>query len=123
MMLGSTPPEPYPAILHRYLMPSSSAFSLLITITAAPLSLMPDAFAAVTLPPSFLKAGLSLEIPSAVTPCLGNSSVSKIFGSPFFWGISTGTISSLNLPDAIAAHAFCWEAAANSSMSSLVTPN
>ena len=45
-------------------------------------SLIPDELAAVTIP-SFLKAGLRCEIPSAVTPLLGPSSVSKIKRPPF----------------------------------------
>ena len=92
--------------MHRGVIPSSTAFSLDITTSAAAASLIPEELAAVTIP-SFLNAGLSLAIPSAVTPCFGYSSVSNTIGSPFLCGISTGTISSLNLPAAIAAQAFC----------------
>jgi len=38
----------------------------------------------------FFKAGFSLRSVSFVVPNLGNSSVSKITGSPFGWGIATG---------------------------------
>ena len=89
-------------------------------IAAAP-SLIPEEFAAVTIP-SFLNAGRNLEILSAVVPGRGPSSVSTI--TVFFFSLtSTGTISSLNLPASIAAVAFCCELAANSSNSSLVSPH
>ena len=81
-MLGSTPAEAYDFIVQSGLIPSSSAFSFDITMRAAAASLIPEAFAAVTIP-SFLKAGLSLAIPSAVTPSLGYSSLSNMIGSPF----------------------------------------
>ena len=117
------------------LIPNSSAFSLLITTTAAPASLIPEELPAVTTPPSlnagrsllmlsaFLKAPFNLATFSIVVPNLGNSSVSKMIGSPFLCGISTGTISSLNLPALIASSALFWEITENSSNSSLVIPH
>lgn len=41
--------------------------------------------------------------PSTVVSRRGRSSVSTIFGSPFFWGITTGTISCLKRPESMAA--------------------
>ena len=75
-----------------------------MTTTAAAPSLIPEAFPAVTVPPSFLKAGGSLAIFS-IEVSIGRSSVLKERGSPFFWGICTGTISSSTAPFAIAARA------------------
>ena len=63
---------------------------------------MPEAFPAVTVP-SGLKAGFSACRPSNVASARGCSSVSKRTVLPFFAGTSTGTISSLNLPAAMAA--------------------
>jgi hypothetical protein len=67
---------------------------------------MPDALPAVT-EPSFLNAGFSAASFSAVVPARGYSSVSTSIGSPFFCGITTGTISSLNRPSLIARSARC----------------
>ena len=76
----------------------------MITSIAAP-SLIPEALAAVTVP-SFLNAGFIPEIDSAVTPSLIYSSVSTTVVA-FFVTISTGTISSLHLPSALAFDALC----------------
>ena len=65
--------------------------------------------------------GRSLARPSAVVPARGPSSVSNTIVS-FFFLTSTGTISSLNLPSALAFSHFCWLFAANSSSSSRVMP-
>ncbi len=51
-----------------------------------------------------------------------NSSAAKTSGSPFFCGIVTPTISSLNLPASCAALAFCWLASASASCISRVMP-
>ena len=101
--------------------PSSCAFFADIMITAAAPSLMPEALPAVTVP--FLsKAGLKPESASSVLPCLGYSSVSNTKGVPLRCGISSGRISSLNLPAFCAASVFCCEASENASWSARVTP-
>ena len=78
------------------LMPSSFAFSLDMSTTAAAASLRPEAFPAVTVP-SFLKAVPSFAIFSRDVS-MGRSSVSNRMGSPFFWGMTTGTISGFAPP-------------------------
>ncbi len=113
MYAGSTPAEEPAIQVAIGLTPSSFAFSSLITTIAEAPSLIPDALAAVTVPFS-LNAGRSLEMPSAVTPLRGPSSVSNTTVS-FFFLISIGTISSLNLPSASAFSHFCWLLAENSS--------
>ena len=120
MILGSTPARAPPTHVAIGLTPSSLAFSSLITTTAAAPSLIPEELPAVTIP-SFLNAGRSFARPSAVIPALGPSSVSNTTVS-FFFLISTGTISSLNLPSALAFSHFCWLFAANASSSSRVIP-
>ena len=64
----------------RLLACRSGLLRVISTSAAAP-SLMPEAFAAVTVP-SFEKAGRSLAIASTVTPAFGYSSVSTTM-SPF----------------------------------------
>ena len=113
MILGSTPADAYETIFTSGVRPSSLALSADITTTAAPESFIPDALPAVTPLPSFLNAGFSFPNFSIVVPNLGCSSVSNTIGSPFFCGISIGTISSLNLPDLIAASALICESRAN----------
>ena len=73
-------------------------------MAAAP-SLIPEAMAAVTRPPSGLKAGFSLAIFSRETSPLMNSSVLNSTIS-FFTFTGTGTISSLKRPESRAAAAF-----------------
>ena len=121
MIRGSTPASSPPIHVAIGFTPSSFAFSSLITMIAAAASLIPEELAAVTIP-SGLNAGRRPLMFSFVTPFLGPSSVSKIKVS-FFFLISTGTISSLNLPSAMAFSAFCWLHAANSSSCSLVSPH
>jgi hypothetical protein len=75
---------------------------------------MPEALPAVTVP-SFLKAGFNPASFSAVLPARGYSSTENTTGSPFRCGIGTGTISSRNTPDWIAAAARRWLSAANAS--------
>ncbi len=72
--------------------------------------------AAVTLP-SFLNAALSAASFSALAPERGYSSRSKTVGAPFLFGTSTGTISSLKRPCAMACSARRWLSAAKASWS------
>ena len=118
MMEGSTPPRAPPTQVAIGLTPSSLAFSSLITTMAAAPSLIPEALPAVTMP-SFLKAGFRRARVSTVVPGRGPSSVSTIT-EPFLPLTSTGTISSLNLPSAMAFSHFCWLLAENSSSISRV---
>ena len=106
MIFGSKPALAYDLIVAKTGMPNSFAFSELMTTTAAAPSLIPEALPAVTVPPS-LKTERNLAKPSNEASFLGNSSVSKIIGSPFLCGITTGTISSLKRPASIAATARC----------------
>ena len=115
MTAGSTPAAA-PAIQRAIgLRPSSAAFSAVVRTSAAAPSLMPAAFAAVTVP-SGRKAGRSFAMLSGVTPSRGCSSVSKR-KVDFFCFTSTGTISSLKTPAFRAASHFCWLAAAKASCS------
>jgi len=75
------------------------------TIALAP-SAIADALPAVTTP-SLLNTGLRLASASGVVS-RGHSSVSTTLGSPLRCGITTGTISSLNLPALMAAVARSW---------------
>ena len=72
-------------------MPMRCALRSLVTINAAAPSLVPGALPAVTVP-SFLNAGRSLARASSVLSARGDSSRRITMGSPFFCGISTGTI-------------------------------
>ncbi|CAB4823449.1 unannotated protein [freshwater metagenome] len=75
----------------------------MITI-AEPPSLICEALAAVIVP-SLVKAGLRLPNDSIVVLARTPSSVVTSTGSPLRCGIATGTISSANLPAAMAAAA------------------
>ncbi len=86
---------------------SFSATAREVTTTAEAPSLMPGALPAVTVPPS-LKAGRSFASVSIVVSRRGHSSASKVTVAPFLPGMTTGTISSLNLPASIAAIALRW---------------
>jgi len=99
MIVGSTPPRAPATNVAIGVTPSSFAFSSLITTIAAAPSLIPDALPAVTTPPSLPEQHLKAERLSAVVPARGPSSVSNTIVF-FFCLISTGTISSLNLPAA-----------------------
>ena len=66
------------------------------------------------------KAGFRPAMLSSVVPFLMNSSAANATGSPLRCGISTGTISSTNLPAFCAASALFCEATANSSCASRV---
>ena len=121
MISGSTPPSAPATHVAIGVTPSSLAFSSLITTTAAAPSLIPDALPAVTSPPSLPEQQRNLESDSAVVPGRGPSSLTKSTIS-FLTLTGTGTISSSNLPAAIAASHFCCEFAENSSNSSRVMP-
>jgi len=75
---------------------------------------VPDAFPAVTVPPGFT-IGFSFVRPSSVVSARGCSSVSKIFGSPFFCATLTGTSSALKNPAALARAHRWWLRSANAS--------
>ena len=122
MIFGSTPPWPQPMILNRGFRPYLSTASWSAMRMAAAPSLMPEALAAVTRPPSGLKAGFSLPIFSMDTSPLMYSSVLNSTIS-FLTLTGTGTISSLKRPESRAAAAFFWESKANWSSSSRVMPH
>jgi hypothetical protein len=82
-----------------------------VTTSALAPSLRPGAFPAVTVPPSFLKAGLSRASDSALVSFRGASSAEIVVGPPFPC-TGTGSVSALNLPASIAAIAFWWLAKA-----------
>ncbi|MPN45471.1 hypothetical protein SDC9_193038 [bioreactor metagenome] len=121
MTEGSTPAEAPPANTAMGVTPSSLAFRSLITTTAAAPSLMPEALPAVTVPPSFLKAGFRAARSCTVTP--GRKCSSREKGTVSFLTFTgTGTISPSNRPSFHAASHFRWLAAANSSCISRVIP-
>jgi hypothetical protein len=68
-----------------------------------------------------LNAGFNARSASGVVSRRGDSSVSNRTGSPFLPGMSTATISRLNIPASIAAIAFRWLSTAHWSCSSAVT--
>src|SRR5258708_36219769 len=72
MIEGSTPACAHDTMRASGFLPSAAACLALISTTAAAPSLMPDAFAAVTVP-SFERAGRSLAIDSPLTPAFGYS--------------------------------------------------
>ena len=94
--------------------PRAAALLAFMTTTAAAPSLMPEALPAVTVP-ALSNAGRRPDKASRLVLRLTYSSVSNTTGSPLRWGITTGTISSLNLPASWAAAAFCWLAMAKAS--------
>ena len=81
--LGSTPADANAFIVQRGFKPRDSAFSFDIRTNAAAPSLIPEALAAVTVPP-LVNAGCSADIFSMLDPNLGYSSVSNTIGSFFF---------------------------------------
>ena len=88
-------------------------------MTAAAPSFRPEALPAVTVP-SLANAGRRPVSDSRVEPGLMYSSLSKTT-VPFLLAISSGRISSLNLPAFCAASAFSCDCSANSSCSARVT--
>ena len=121
MIDGSTPAVAEAAMRARGSSPRAFASSALISTRAAAPSFRPEALAAVTLP-SLAKAGRSFCISSRVAPWRMYSSWSTTT-SPFLPGMTTGAISSANLPAFCAASALCWLARANSSWASRVMPH
>ena len=121
MISGSTPPSAPATHVAIGVIPNSFAFSSLITTTAAAPSLIPEALPAVTSPPCFPEQHFKFARDSAVVPGRGPSSFTKSTIS-FLTLIGTGTISSSNLPAAMAASHFCWLFAENASSSSRVMP-
>ncbi len=71
--------------------------------------------------PSGFTTPFSLASISGVVSGRGCSSVSKTFGSPFFCGSVTGTISRLKKPAALAFAQRCWLRSANASWSARAT--
>src|SRR5271156_5716642 len=98
---GSTPLTACATMRAIGCLPKRAAFFSLVTITAAAPSFVPGAFPAVTVP-SFLNAGFSLARISSEVSSRGDSSILIMIGSPFFCGISTGTICALKIQDFIA---------------------
>mmetsp|Transcript_18415 Transcript_18415/g.58713 ORF Transcript_18415/g.58713 Transcript_18415/m.58713 type:complete len:226 (-) Transcript_18415:534-1211(-) len=121
MIFGSTPALAYATTRPSGVPPSCAATDSAATTTAAAPSLMPDALPAVTVP-SFLNAARSLPSFSAVAPGFGNSSLSKMMGSPFRCGMETGQISSAKRLSAMALAARACDSAAKASCSSRVRP-
>ena len=101
------------------LTPSSWALSALITTSADAPSFIADAFAAVTVP-SFLNAGFSFAIDSAVMPSRIVSSVVNAIGSALRCGTMTSNFSASKRPAAVASAARRWLSAANSSCAARV---
>ena len=94
----------------------------MISIALAP-SFTPEEFPAVTLPTFGMKAGGNAASASLVRPGRKCSSRAKTAGGfPFFWGISTGTISAAKSPSSVARSALLWLRRATSSISSRVRP-
>ena len=114
MVAGSKPVVAKEAIRPKGVKPKDCALAAVMTMTAAAPSLRPEALPAVTVP-ALSNAGRKPAKASALVFRLMYSSVENTTGSPFFWGKSTGVISSLNLPAACAAAAFCWLASASAS--------
>ena len=117
---GSTPATEVATTRASGFSPSARARPASITRRAAAPSLMPDAFPAVTLPPS-INAGRSFARLAAFVSGRGCSSLSTEIGSPLRCGIFTGTISSACTPLAAAAAARRCDSRANASCSSRET--
>ena len=120
MIAGSTPATAVDTIRASGRRPSARARSASTSSTADAPSLIPDAFPAVTVPPS-RNAGRSRASASAVVSARGCSSRATTTGSPFFWGTSTGTICQSNRPASIAATALRCDSSANASWRSRST--
>ena len=115
---GSTPAVAKDAMRANGVRPRLAASRAVISTSAAPPSLMPEALPAVTVP-SLLKAGRSFAIASALASWRMYSS-SLTTTSPLRPLMVTGVISSLNRPAFCAALALCWLATAKASCSSRV---
>ena len=109
---GGRPLVACPTMRASGVRPSARAFSADITTTAAAPSFTPGALPAVTLP-SFLNAGFSAGQRLRRSCPRGSPRRDRTtIGAPFFCGISTGTISSLNQPSRVACAALRWLSAA-----------
>ena len=115
MVRGGTPAAAEATTRARGFRPRAAARSALIKSSAAAPSFRPEELPAVTVPPSLRKAGLRRASDSTVVSRRGRSSVVTSSGSPFFCGTGTGTISSANLPESMAAMARRWLSAAKAS--------
>ena len=118
MISGFSPETPLETIRAKGVSPNFFARISLITITAAAPSFSGQAFPAVT-EPSGRNTGLSCASFSAVVPSRGPSSYEITVPS----GRVTGVISRSKNPLVCDSTARCWERAANSSISSRVTPS
>ena len=122
MMRGARPAVAMPSTRARFFKPKRSAAAAEASKIAQAPSLTPEALPAVTLP-SGRTTPFSLASISMVVSGRGCSSVSTIFGSPFFCASTTGTISWANTPAAWAAAQRCWLRTAKASWSARLTAN
>ncbi len=118
MISGFSPVTPLATMRASGVRPSSAARVSLITTTAAAPSLSGQALPAVTLP-SGRNTGFRLARPSTVVP--GRMPSSWLTTVPS--GVVIGVISRSQKPRSSEAVARCWLSAANSSISSRVTPS
>ena len=114
MIFGSTPACAYDTNRASGFSPRRSASARSISTSAAAASFRPEALPAVTEPPSFLNAGLSLLMSSSLASMRTCSSVSNIT-VPLRPTSGTGTICSLKRPCAMACCARRWLSSAASS--------
>ena len=121
MTSGCTPAEPVERIRKGASRPSSRARRRDVTRTAAAPSFSPEELPAVTVPPG-LKAGRRRARVSAVVSGRGCSSTSTMTGSPFFWEMGTGTVSSAQYFWSAASFQRRWLERAKASWSSRETP-
>ena len=117
---GSTPATEVATIRASGFRPSARARPASMMSSAAAPSLMPDAFPAVTLPPS-VNAGRNFARLAASVSGRGCSSLSTSSASPFRCAMRTGTISSACTPLFAAAAARRCDSSANASCSSRET--
>ena len=122
MIAGSTPATAVETMRAIGVRPSALARSASTRSTAEAPSLIPELLPAVTEPPSFAKAGRSLARASGVVSARGCSSRATTIGSPFFWGIVTGTSWSSKRPASTAAAVRRWLSRANASWRSREMP-
>ena len=122
MISGARPAEAPSTTRARAVRPYLVTARSLATITAEAPSLSEDELPAVTTEPPFT-TGRSLASTSVVEPSRGPSSVSTTVTAPLRPLTSTGTISSVKCPAAMAASALRWDSAANSSASSREMPS
>ena len=125
MVTGSTPARANEWNRARGVRPRLVARSSLMMSTAAAPSVICDELPAVTLPSSFLKAGLSWASVSTVVSGRMPSSVSTMspVSLPSSSFSTTGTISRWKRPSAVARAARCWLVAPKRSRSSRDSPH